>query len=157
MGFDAGGLWASEIIFLNATKTDGTNTMTLARTAFYDPAEETLWIARRFFDVNTRLPKEEVRQWAQFLKRGDPTEDGRPVKKVNYLFIDRQSAAANYQVLSFVGVGVFYQEGGNRIVYIPPGGPVQFEVQTDFGIDLSAHRKPKTDAGNGGEGGGDAR
>jgi hypothetical protein len=115
----------------------------LTRTAFYDPDTETLWIARRFFDLNTRLPKEELRQWAQFLKRNDTTDDGRPVQKVNYLFIDPQSAAANYQALTFVGVGVFYQEGGNRLPYIPPGGAVKFEVQTDFGIDLSAFRKPK--------------
>lgn len=108
-----------------------------ARTAFYDADEETLWVARRFLSPKTRVPKDEVFHWTAFLKNGESTEDGRPVKRVNFLFIDEETAAYNYQTLNFAGLGVYYQEGGNRIPYVSPDGEVSYDVRSDFGIDTS--------------------
>jgi len=110
--------------------------MSLARTAFYDAEEQTLWVARRFFDVKTRVPKDELMHWAKFLKNERCTEDGRPVQQVNYLFIDEATAAHNYQALTFIGLGVYYQEGGNRIPYLPSDGPMSVQTRVDAGISL---------------------
>lgn len=110
--------------------------MDFARTAFYDADEKALWIARRFPQPKTRVAKDEVLHWVRFLKNGETTDDGRPVDSVNYLFIDEETAAYNYQTLAFADLGVFYKDGGNRIPYIPPDGEVEFDVRKDFGIEL---------------------
>ncbi|OIP31058.1 MAG: hypothetical protein AUK47_23290 [Deltaproteobacteria bacterium CG2_30_63_29] len=107
--------------------------MSFDRTGFYDDSEKTLWIPREVA-LFIRLPKEEVFHWATALKEGITTDDGRPIAKVNYLFRSQETAAYNYQPLAFVGVGVYYEDGGNRIEYTPESGPLEVDVREDFGI-----------------------
>jgi len=113
----------------------------LARTAFYDPENQALWVARRFFQPKSRVSKDEVMHWTKILKEGGTTDDGRPIEAVNYLFVDEESAAYNYQTLSFANIGVYYKEGGNRIEYVPDD-ETDFQVRKDFGV--------KTKPGEGG-------
>lgn len=110
--------------------------MDLTRTAFYDEDQKTLWVTRRFFQPRSRVSRDEVMHWVQFLQDEARTEDGRPVEQVNYLFVDEETAAYNYQTLSFARIGVFYKDGGNRIPYVPEDGPQQYDVRSDFGLEV---------------------
>ena len=108
--------------------------MNPARTAFYDAETRSMWIARRFFRAQTRVARDEITQWVRLLKNERQTEDGRPVEAINYLFIDRETAACNYEVLTYAGLGVYHQEGGNRIPYLPDDSEIEFDVRADFDI-----------------------
>ena len=108
--------------------------MDYAQTGFYDPHTETLWIPRRFFTSGSRVPKDEILHWVRAFKRGATTEDGRPIRSVKYLFMDEATAAHNHQALSYARIGVYYQEGGNRLPYVPPNGEIQYDVRSDVGI-----------------------
>lgn len=110
--------------------------MDLTRTAFYDEDEKALWVSRRFFQPKSRVSRDEVMHWVRFLQDEATTDDGRPVEQVNYLFIDEETAAYNYQTLKFANLGVYYKEGGNRVRYIPEDGEAEFDARADFGITL---------------------
>jgi hypothetical protein len=106
--------------------------MTVGKTKTrYDADTETMWVYRKFDKDKTLVPTDELNLW-QSKKKAGQTEDGDPLKHVNYVFGAAETAEYNAQPLSFADLGVYVGSLDSPKEY--DGETPDFSTKEDFGI-----------------------
>lgn len=100
----------------------------------YDSTTQTIRVYRAFAAPRTLVPKEELKRWTQALKQGQ-TSDGDPLKDVEYVFEDEQTAQYNEQALTYAGITTFLGNRDKRKPFESEDGSPSFGTREDFGID----------------------
>jgi hypothetical protein len=100
----------------------------------YDGKEKTLWVYRKFDEPKTLVPSDELQKLTKQLQSGK-TADGEPLKHINVVFSDEQSAEYNHQPLTFSKLGVFVGDLDDSTRYRAEDGDPSFDTRSDFGIE----------------------
>lgn len=100
----------------------------------YDKKNQTLWIYRKFDKPMTLIPKDELQAWSKELGAGE-SADGKPLKSINIVFGDEQSAEYNQQPLAYAKLGVFVGDLDNPARFSGSEEAPSFETRSDFGIE----------------------
>ena len=100
----------------------------------YDEKEKTLWIYRKFDKPMTLIPGDELQTWSKERETGK-TADGKPVKWINVVFGDEQSAEYNHQPLVYCKLGVFVGDLDSPQAYKADEADPSFDTRSDFGIE----------------------
>ena len=97
----------------------------------YDEDTQTLWIMRADPDPDALVPPEEVASYSAQLRRG-VLQDGRPVKRIAYIFVDEDCAEYNHHALAFARLSTYT---GSLSAPKPFGQqPPSFDAKDDFGL-----------------------
>lgn len=100
----------------------------------YDKKHKAMWVYRKFDKPKTLVPNAELKGWVD--KRNDgQTDDGQPLKAVNYVFADSQTAEYNHQPMAFSKIGVYVGDLDDHDKYQSEGGEPSFDTREDFGIE----------------------
>jgi hypothetical protein len=100
----------------------------------YDSSNQTVRVYRSFGTPRTLVPNDELKVWIDALKQGK-TAEGDPLKQVEYVFDDEQTARYNEQPLAFAGIKTFLGDRHKRKPYESEDGSPSFEPREDFGIE----------------------
>ena len=96
----------------------------------YDAASKTLWIFCDAQDPDTLLPHDELMEHSKALRQG-ALDDGRPLRKVAYVFSNDEVAKYNESALSFLKLDTYTGDLQNPR---PLSDASSFKVEEDFGI-----------------------
>lgn len=96
----------------------------------YDEKSGTLWVACDL-GPDDLVANEEIQGWIDALKAGR-TKDGRDLKRVHYVFSDREAAEYNHHALKFARVGTY--TGSLQNPEPLDEDEVDFATKDDFGI-----------------------
>jgi hypothetical protein len=91
-----------------------------------------IWVFWRGLSGQTLIGRRDLQPWIDALIDG-VGPDGIPVKKVNFVFGDRDCASYNFDNLSFARVGVFL-DGDPPTAFESKSGTPSFSVREDSGI-----------------------
>lgn len=98
----------------------------------YDSKNEIMWLYRKYDDPDTLVPEDELKAWSRAARDGE-TPGGDPIKAVNYIFADEDTAEYNHAALAFAQLGTFV--GSLRRPKSYEGDEeYDFDTREDFGI-----------------------
>lgn len=97
----------------------------------YDQANETIWIASHIGE-DELVENDEIQGWIDALKVHH-TPDGRPLRHVNYVFIDAGAAEYNHYPLKFAKIGTFIGDLDDPAPFDENDG-ISFDTKDDIGM-----------------------
>lgn len=97
----------------------------------YDEHNETLWIWCTLGEDDL-IAEDEIQGWIDALKR-QHAPDGRPIRHVNYVFLDHGAAEYNHYPLKFAKLGTYVGSLDDPLPFDEADG-VSFDTKDDIGM-----------------------